>query len=200
MRRIALTGGIATGKSYVRRRLEALGLPAIDADAVVHGLLGPGPAASRVAGRFGNAFLDAAGGIDRRALGRLVFSDQSARADLEAILHPLVYERIAAWMAERQAAGAAAALADIPLLFETGHEGDFDVVVVAACDPEEQVRRVMARDKLDEAAARARLAAQWPITRKAAAADHVIQTGGTFEETDRQVDALYRLLASPGVS
>jgi dephospho-CoA kinase len=194
MRRIALTGGIATGKSYVRRRLEALGLPAIDADAVVHELLGPGPAALRIAGRFGKAFLDAAGGIDRRALGRLVFSDPSARADLEAILHPLVYERIAQWMAGLEVAGVGAALADIPLLFETGHEGDFDVVVVAACDPEAQVRRVMARDRLDERAARARLAAQWPIARKAAAADHVIQTDGTFEETDRQVDALYRLL------
>lgn len=194
MRRIGLTGGIATGKSYVRARLEALGMPAIDADSVVHELLGPGEAAARVVRRFGPAVLDPAGGVDRRALGRLVFADAGARSDLEGILHPLVYERIGLWMAEKQAAGARAALADIPLLFETGHERDFDVVVVAACEPDEQVRRVMARDGLSEEAARARLVAQWPIARKAARADHVIRTDGTFAETDAQVDALYRLL------
>jgi dephospho-CoA kinase len=195
MRRIALTGGIATGKSYVRVRLEALGLPAIEADAVVHELLGPGDAAVRVARRFGAEILDAAGAVDRRALGRLVFADAAARADLEAILHPLVYERVAQWMRARREAGSPAALADIPLLFETGHERDFDLVVVVACDAAEQVRRVMARDGLGEEAARARLAAQWPIAEKAARADHVIRTDGSFAETDRQVTALYRLLA-----
>ncbi|MBP1635769.1 MAG: coaE [Acidobacteria bacterium] len=196
MRRIALTGGIATGKSYVRRRLQALGLPALDADALVHAMLGPGTAAtSAVARRFGPAVLDAAGGVDRRALGRLVFGDPAARAGLEAILHPLVYEQVGQWLADREAAGAAAALADIPLLFETGREGDFDVVVVVACDPAEQVRRVMVRDGLGEADARARLGAQWPIADKVVRADHVIHTDGSFEDTDRQVDALYRRLA-----
>lgn len=195
MRRIALTGGIATGKSRVRARLEALGLPAVDADAIVHELLGPGEVAARVAARFGPGILDGAGGVERRALGRIVFGDAASRAELEAILHPLVYQRVAQWMAAQRRRGAAAALADIPLLFETGHEDDFDVVVVAACEPDEQVRRVMARDRLDAAAARARLAAQWPIAQKIARADHVIHTDGSFEETDRQVDALYPLLA-----
>lgn len=194
MRRIGLTGGIATGKSHVRARLEARGIPAIDADAVVHELLGPGDAAARVARRFGAAILDPSGAVDRRALGRLVFADAAARTDLEAILHPLVYERVGQWMAAQHAAGSRAALADIPLLFETGHEGDFDVVVVVACEPDEQVRRVMARDGLSEADARARLEAQWPIAEKIARADHVIRTDGSFEDTDDQVDALHRLL------
>jgi dephospho-CoA kinase len=195
MRRIALTGGIATGKSYVRARFDALGLPAIDADGLVHALLRPGTAAtSAIARRFGTNVLDPQGGVDRRALGQVVFADASARADLEGILHPLVYRQVGEWMAERRAAGDRAALADIPLLFETGRERDFDVVVVVACDPAEQVRRIMSRDGLSEADARARLAAQWPIGDKVARADHVIRTDGTFEETDRQVDALHRLL------
>lgn len=195
MRRIALTGGIATGKSYVRARLEARGLPAIDADAVVHELLGPGEVAARVARRFGTALLGPDGAVDRRGLGRLVFADAAARADLEGILHPLVYQRVARWMAGQRRAGARAALADIPLLFETGHEHDFDVVVVAACAPAEQVRRAMARDGSCEEAVRARLAAQWPIEQKVARADHVVRTDGSFEDTDRQVEALYRALA-----
>lgn len=178
----------------MRARLEALGIPAIDADAVVHELLGPGEAAARIARRFGEGILDPAGAINRRALGRVVFADAAARADLEAILHPLVYERVGRWMGAQRAAGARAALADIPLLFETGHERDFDLVVVVACDPAEQVRRVMARDGLNEAAARTRLAAQWPIAEKVARADHVIRTDLSYEDTDRQVEALSRLL------
>lgn len=195
MRRVGLTGGIATGKSYVRARLEALGIPAIDADAIVHELLGRGEAAARVADRFGASVRDPSGGIDRRALGRLVFADAAARADLEAILHPLVYDRVEQWMDAQRAAGKRSALADIPLLFETAHETDFDVVVVVACRPDEQVRRMMTRDGLEEEAARARLAAQWPIARKVARADHVIWTDGSFAETDARVDALARLFA-----
>ncbi|RPJ78005.1 MAG: dephospho-CoA kinase [Acidobacteria bacterium] len=190
IKRIGLTGGIATGKSYVRSSLERLGIPGVDADAVVHSLLGPRtPASVEVARRFGPGFILHDGGVNRRALGRLVFSDKSARADLEGIVHPLVFEQIGRWMAERQSSGLRAAVADIPLLFETGHEGDFDLVLVAACRPSEQLRRLMARDRLTEDEARARLAAQWPIERKAALADHVIRTDGTFEETNRQVEA-----------
>ncbi len=196
MRRIALTGGIATGKSYVRARFEALGLPAADADAIVHELLREADVVARVSARFGPAVLDPAGVVDRRALGRLVFGDAAARAGLEGILHPLVYQRVARWMASQRRAGTRAALADIPLLFETGHEHDFDVVVVAACDPAEQVRRAVARDGSSEEAVRARLAAQWPIGEKVARADHVIRTDGPFEETDRQVEALYRVLVA----
>jgi dephospho-CoA kinase len=94
-----------------------------------------------------------------------------------------------------QALGSARwALADIPLLFETRHEGDFDRVIVAACSPEEQIRRLVQRDGLTEPAARARLAAQWPIAEKARRASDVVDTSGTLEFTDRQVDAICRLL------
>jgi dephospho-CoA kinase len=187
--RVALTGGIATGKTHVRARLAARGVPTIDADAIVHELLGGGTAvAAAVLERFGAAVIRPDGSVDRPALGRLVFADARARAALEAIVHPAVYARIGEWIGRLSDSGAAMAVADIPLLFETGHERDFDAVVVAACDPARQVARVMARDGLSEAAARARLDAQWPIGLKADRADYVITTDGSFEDTDRQVD------------
>lgn len=196
--RVALTGGIATGKTYVRRRLHALGVPTIDADAIVHELLSPGSrTAARVVERFGAAAVGPDGAIDRRALGALVFSDAAARRDLEALVHPEVLAVIDAWFATAAPRGSCGwAAADIPLLFETGHEESFDKVVVAACEPAEQLKRVMARDSLGEADARARLAAQWPIALKAARADFVVWTDGTCAATDRQVDELYRALTT----
>jgi dephospho-CoA kinase len=191
MLRVALTGGIATGKSYVRARVLARGVPTVDADAIVHDLFADGSGLPvEIARRFGAGVVRSDGTVDRRALGALVFDDASARRELEAIVHPRVYERIAAWVALQAQGGARWALADIPLLFETHHEGEFDRVVVAACPPEEQVRRLAKRDGLAESAALARLAAQWPIGEKVARATDVVDTSGTFDNTDRQVDAI----------
>jgi dephospho-CoA kinase len=188
---VALTGGIATGKSYVRARVASRGVPTVDADAVVHELLAAGTdATDEVVRRFGAAMLGGDGSVDRKALGALVFDDASARRELESILHPRVYGRIQEWASRQARAGARWVMADIPLLFETGHEADFDRVIVAACASEEQVRRVMKRDGSSETAARARLAAQWPIARKVERATDVVDTGGTFDDTDRQVDAI----------
>jgi len=191
MLRVALTGGLATGKSHVRGRVASRGVPTIDADAVVHELFAAGSETSRaIVGRFGPQMAADSGAIDRRALGALVFQDAEARRALEAIVHPRVYDRIARWMAAQAVRGAAWVLAEIPLLFETGREGDFDRVIVAACSPEEQLGRIMARDGLPEAAARARLAAQWPVAEKARRATDVIDTSGSLADTDRQVDAV----------
>lgn len=194
MVRAALTGGIATGKSSCLARFAARGASVIDADLLAREVLAPGsPGLDEVARRFGSAVLRADGTVDRAALGRLVFSDHTARADLEAIVHPDVYRRISEWFAN-QPAGTRLAIADIPLLYETGHEHDFDRVIVCACDPAEQVRRVMARDSLSEAEANARLAAQWPIAEKMARADYVIHTDSGYAETERQVSRIYETL------
>jgi dephospho-CoA kinase len=191
MLRVALTGGIATGKSYIRARIEARGVPTIDADRIVHELLAPRtPVAGAIAERFGPTLLQSDGSVDRRSLGRLVFADPAARADLEAIVHPPVYARIFDWAAAQNAGGADWILADIHLLFETGKQDAFDRVIVASCSAEVQLRRLMARDAIGEEAARARLAAQWPVEEKAARATDVVDTGGTFAETDRRVDAV----------
>jgi dephospho-CoA kinase len=189
--RVALTGGIATGKSYCLARFAALGVPVIDADALARDAVAPGSAGLRaVASRFGPGVLNADGTLDRAALARIVFSDPRARAALEAIVHPEVYRRIQEWFANLRVA-ARFAVADIPLVFETGHNHDFDKVIVAACDPDEQLRRMMARDQLSDGQARARLAAQWPIGDKVDRADRVIWTDRGFPETDRQVRDAY---------
>src|SRR5262245_55516358 len=133
------------------------------------------------------------GTLDRAGLAKIVFSDRAARADLEAIVHPDVYRRIREWFAQLPF-GTQVAIADIPLLFETGHEHDFDAVVVAACTPGEQLRRLVARDGLREADARARLDAQWPIDEKVRRAHHVILTDGAFAETDQEIERVYRRL------
>jgi dephospho-CoA kinase len=191
MLRVALTGGMATGKSYVRLRVAGRGVPTIDADAVVHELLaGRTDVADAVERRFGSGVRGRDGAVDRRALGRLVFADDGARRDLEAIVHPAVWRRIARWAEDLGRRGARWGLADVPLLFETGRQGDFDRVVVASCAPDVQLRRVVERDGLSEDDARARLATQWPTEDKARNADYVIRTDGTFDDTDRQIDEL----------
>jgi dephospho-CoA kinase len=194
MVRLALTGGIATGKSGVLRLLQARAIPTIDSDVLAREVVAPGTAGLRaVVARFGAGVLDENGALNRRALAATVFADSRARSDLEAIVHPAVYSEIRRWL-ESLSPETPLAIADIPLLFETGHEDDFDRVLVVACPPEEQLRRVMARDGASEAEARARLAAQGPIADKVARADDVIWTTGTHEETARQVDELLQKL------
>jgi dephospho-CoA kinase len=192
----ALTGGIATGKSYCLVRLAALGVPTIDADKLARLAVAPGsPGLAAVVARFGPAMLRDDGTLDRPALARIIFADRVARADLEAIVHPEVYRRIRDWFAQLPLT-TAVAVADIPLLFETGHEFDFDAVIVAACSPAEQLRRLMTRDGLAEAEARARLAAQFPIEEKVRRAKYVIRTDGDFAETDAEIQRVYEQLRS----
>jgi dephospho-CoA kinase len=196
VRRVALTGGIGTGKSYCLSRFVALGAPTIDADALARAALSPGgDGILAVRRRFGDGVFNASGQLDRAALGRLVFGDAAARRDLEAIVHPFVYAAIARWFAERDQERHAAAIADIPLLYETGRERSFDVVVVAWCPAPMQITRVMSRDGLSRAEAEARLAAQMPIDDKARRADHIIDTSGTFQDTDTQIGRIWEVLA-----
>ena len=195
MLQVALTGGIATGKSYCLGRFAALGIPTIDADRLAREAVAPGsPGLAAVAQRFGAHIVREDGTLDRAALARIVFSDRAARADLEAIVHPDVYRRIREWFAQLPH-GTPVAMADIPLLFETGHEHDFDAVVVAACTPEEQLRRLVARDGLSETDARARLEAQSPIDEKVRRAQFVIRTDIGFPQTDEEIERIYRKLA-----
>jgi dephospho-CoA kinase len=194
MLRVALTGGIASGKSYCLARFASLGVPVVDADRVARDVVAPGsPALDAVIARFSRSILLPDGSLNRAALGRVVFNDRAARVDLEAIVHPEVYRRISEWFATLPPS-TSLAIGDIPLLFETGHNHDFDRVIVAACDPQVQLHRLMARDGLSEPEARARLDAQWPIDEKVARASYVIRTDGTVADTDAQVRTIYELL------
>jgi dephospho-CoA kinase len=193
-RRVALTGGIATGKSYVRARFEELGVPTIDSDVLAREVVAPGTAGlAAVIREFGREVLDASGALDRRRLAAVVFADASRREALEAIVHPAVRRATDAWF-DALRPDTPFALADIPLLYETGREEDFDVVIVTACDPAEQLRRMIARDGLTELEARQRLGAQLPIEDKVSRADYVIRTDDSFAETNRQVGQVYESL------
>jgi len=188
MRRVALTGGIATGKSHVRAWFEKLGVPTIDADTLAREAVAVGtPGLAAVVDRFGREVLAPSGALDRQKLASVVFMDPGARRDLEAIIHPQVQRATDAWFDSLDPARYSVAIADIPLLYEVGRERDFDAVIVTAVDPETQVRRVIDRDGASEEDARLRLAAQLPIEEKVKRADFVIRTDGTVEQTQEQV-------------
>lgn len=192
--RIALTGGIATGKSYVATRLTEAGVPVVDADVLAREAVAPGtPGLAAVRARFGEAVIGPDGRLDRKRVADLVFTNAAARRDLEQIIHPAVRASIEAFFAGL-APETPFAVADIPLLFETGRARDFDAVVVAACPRALQVERVMARDAASREDAERRMAAQWPIDDKVPLADYVIWTGVSAAETDWQVAHLVAVL------
>ena len=193
--RVALTGGIATGKSHCLKLFAAASVPTIDADRLAHDAIAPGtPGHAAVVERFGSGIVTEGGAIDRPALAAVVFGDATARRDLEAIVHPRVYRAIGDWFGALGDRGEPMGIADIPLLYETGRDIDYDTVIVASCPPAMQVERLMQRSGLSRAEAEARLAAQLPIDAKAAKADYVIDTSGTLEETDNQVRSLLEAL------
>jgi len=195
--RVGLTGGIASGKTTVARTFRRLGAVVLDADVIAHDLLEPGGAAyAAVVARFGTGILDGERRIVRPSLATIVFSDPQARADLEALLHPRILEqaerRLAFELARRTAP---VAVLEASLLVETGSYRRFDRLVVAACSREAQMQRLTARG-LSSDQAFARLEAQGPLEAKKAAADYVIDTEGTLEQTRLQSERVYTALVA----
>ncbi len=191
MYKVGLTGGIASGKSTVAAELRKLGAPVIDADALSRALTAPGGAAlPLLRARFGDAVFEG-DMLNRRALGMLVFNDAEARADLNALLHPLVYARLEAQCQALAAQGCPAAVLEIPLLFETGYDARVDEIWVTALPPGEQLRRLMARDGLGEAEAQARIDSQWPLQDKLMRAQVRIDTAASQEEVAAAVRAAW---------
>ena len=193
---VGLTGGIASGKSTVTRILQGLGARVFDADAVVHELLAAGrPEARLVLERFGPTVRAADGGVDRAALAAIVFADPGALEDLNALVHPAVRRELDARKEVVRSAGGGVVITDAALLVETGAFARYDRLIVVACDPGLQLARLLARSpELTVAAARARIAAQAPVTRKVGLADYVIDTSGTLADTDRHSRAVWDLL------
>ena len=193
--RIGLTGGIASGKSTVARKLEQLGAFTIDADVLARDVVALGTEGLKaVVARFGNSVLAADGSLDRSVLARVIFADPQARADLNAIIHPLVRDRAA----ELEAAAPVGAVVVhvIPLLVETGQQDRFDAVVVVDTTVEEQLRRLTRRDGLTQTEAEQRVAAQASREERLGAATHVIDSSGPVRETMRQVDELWQNLST----
>lgn len=200
---VALTGGIASGKSTVARRLRELGAVVVDADQVARDVVEPGtPALARIAEEFGSGVIADDGTLDRSALGALIFGDEGARQLLNAITHPAVGQRSRALFAEAAAADPDAVVVyDVPLLVNEKGEGrasEFDRVIVVSAAEEKRVRRLVEQRGMDEADARRRIAAQAPESARLAIADHVIDANGTLAETLTQVDELWPTLRAVG--
>jgi dephospho-CoA kinase len=200
--RVGLTGGIACGKTRVRRRLEERGLRTLDLDDVARAVSAPaGAAHAGIVAAFGPGILLPDGTLDRKKLGAIVFADAEARARLNAIVHPLIREEEARWADSFAGEEGAVLVTDAALLVETGQHLRFDRLVVVHCDPAEQVRRLVARDGIAEEDARARLRAQMPVEEKRLFAHHAVDTSGGLADTDRSADRLaadLRAIEVPG--
>lgn len=189
MLNVGLTGGIACGKSTVARMLAEKGAVLIDFDEIAHAVEEPeGPVWREIIRRFGEEILHEDLSIDRRKLGSIVFADRAKLELLNSLVHPAVFEEWQRRLAEIRARRAdAIVVSDIPLLIEAGLKEMVDLVLLVCITPEEQIRRVMARDGYRREEAERRLASQMPIEEKLPAADIVICNGGSLEETRRTV-------------
>lgn len=188
---VALTGGLAAGKSAVAEVFARLGAAVIDTDAIARELTGPqGAALPALKAAFGPDCLNAAGALDRAAMRARVFQDAQARRQLEAILHPMIRERVRERLAAVQAPYAVVV---VPLLVEAwaDYRPLVDRVLVVDCDEAAQVHRVMARDGIDADLARRMLAAQATRQQRLALADDVIDNRGDLAALTRQVEALH---------
>lgn len=197
MMRVGLTGGIGSGKSEVARRLAALGAAIIDADVAARAVVAPGtPGLARIVAAFGDGVLTADGALDRERLAAIVFTDPARRAELNAIVHPLVGE----WMAAAEEAAVESGgpdvvvVHDVPLLAENGLAGMYDKVVVVDAPTEVQVARLTGDRGMPESDVRGRLAAQATREQRLAVADYVIDNSGTLADLDQQVGKVWAAL------
>ncbi len=195
MRVLGLTGGIGSGKSVVAQMFARLGAVVIDADQLAREVVEPGqPALQEIAATFGADMIQPDGRLDRAKLARIIFADPAERAKLDAITHPRIRARMDEEIKARQS-GPGVLIVDIPLLYENDRTNTVERVIVVWVDPQTQLRRIQDRDGLAADAARQRIAAQMPLDEKRARADHVIDNSGNREDTQRQVEAIYRLYA-----
>jgi dephospho-CoA kinase len=191
MKRIGITGGIASGKSAVARMLREMGFRVIDADRLGHEVIEPETRAyDEIVREFGAGVVGADRRIDRGKLGAIVFADKGKLVRLNEIVHPRVEEEMVRQFAEWKKNGVKdAAFVEAALLVEAGYQKNLDGLVVAWCKPEQQVERLIARG-LSEAEARRRIASQMPVEEKLKFATVKIDCSGTLEETRRQVEEL----------
>lgn len=194
--RIALTGGIASGKSTVASLFAALGAQLIDTDRISRDVVTPpSPVLDQIVARFGREVLTPAGTLDRRQLRSIVFADAAARADLEALTHPAIRAEV---MRQSSQAHGPYQLIAVPLLAETNSHRDYDRVLVVDADPRLQRLRLMQRDGVDDAAALRMLAAQASRTARNAIADDIIQNNGDVAALAPQVETLHRAYLALG--
>ncbi len=190
---LGVTGNIASGKSTVARELASRGAVVLDADQLAREVVESGSSVlKKVVKLFGTEILQQDGNLDRDRLGQMVFADVKVRAMLNGIIHPEIAKKSIEQLQQlRETTAAPLIVYEAPLLFEVGAEDRVDKILVVKIDPEEQLRRLMARDRLSEADARQRMDSQMQQKKKIIRADFVIDNSGTVVETQKQVDALW---------
>ena len=190
---LGVTGGIATGKSFVAAILGELGGIVVSADELARQAVAPGSEVLQgLVGRFGDGILAADGSLDREKLGEIIFNDAAARADLNRMTHPAIARLSETWLRELRQAGHSLIVYESPLLFEAGAESRVDQVLVVTADLETQLQRLMARDDITRAEAQTKIAAQMPLAEKVARADYVIDNSGSPEQTRAEAELMYR--------
>ncbi len=195
LERIGLTGGIASGKSEVSKRLAAKGVPIVDADLLAREAVAPGSAAlEKIAARWPQVVHE--GVLDRKALGAIVFASEEERRALEQIVHPWIRDEAFRRMNEWLEKGAEQVVYEAPLLFETGADRHLDAVILVAAPEHLQRERIMRRDGLSAEEAQARIDAQWPLDEKRKRATFVLENDADLEELARKVDALWTHIRS----
>jgi dephospho-CoA kinase len=188
---VGLTGGIASGKSTVSRIFADQGIPVICADELARDAVRPGSdALEEIGSTFGEDVLDEHGRLNRPAMARLVFQNAAKRKLLESIIHPRVAEEQQRRLRQLELEGHRIAIIDVPLLYESGWEKAFDLVIVVYVPAEIQEQRLMARDKISREDARSRLDAQMPIEKKKKLADRVVDNTGGMKHTLDQVKSI----------
>ena len=198
MHLVGLTGGIGSGKSAVSRLLASYGAVVLDADVMAREVVEVGtPGLAEVVEAFGSDVLRPDGSLDRARLGQRVFGDAAELARLNAVLHPRIGQRFAELLAQAEASGTPVAVHDIALLVENGLQDRYDAIVVVAATPETQLDRLVRLRGMDEAEARARIAAQASLEDRLAVATHVISNDGPLDELAPQVERVWaELLAA----
>ena len=193
MLRVGLTGGIGSGKSAVSSRLAARGAVVIDSDVLAREVVAKGTdGLTEVVAAFGDDVLTVEGELDRPALGRIVFGDETARRKLEAIIHPRVRSRAAE--IEAQSPAGAIVVHDIPLLVETAQADRFDLVLVVDAPVDVQVERLTSQREMTDSEAKQRIASQASREDRLAVADVVVENSGTLAELDRRIDEVWATL------
>ena len=197
---LGVTGNIASGKSTVAKELARRGAAVLDADQLAREVVESGSSVlKKLVEQFGTDILQQDGNLDRDRLGQMVFADVKVRAMLNQIMHPEIAKKSVERLQKLQSNPDLPLIVyEAPLLFEVGAESRVDKVLVVKIDPEEQLNRLMARDRLSEERAQQRVAAQMPQQQKLERADYIIDNSGSLAETLEQIDALWPQWSSAG--
>ena len=197
MKWLGLTGGIATGKSTVKKLIQSRGFKVIDADEISHELTSPGRLGyQKIISYFGTDILNPDSSLNRQKLGALVFSNESQRLQLESILHPLIQEEVSRLKEIYRQQKEKICFYDIPLLYEKSRQAEFDATVVVWCHPDKQKIRLMHRNHLTDEQANLRLKAQWPLSEKIRRANHCLDNSTDLDALSWQVKALLQKILS----